>query len=129
MPDLHLSKDRQRSLWSQIREFSHVARDWLRKVRKKVRKALMIDEATAAQLTNDQIGMLNYHMRRAATDALVFGRSEFLGISFRRHREWQPRVETSSLHLIGSFPNLRPRPFAGTLRDQASPAGGRRDTA
>jgi len=48
MPHLHLSKGRQRSLWSQIREFSHVARDWLRKVRRSARKALMVDEAAVA---------------------------------------------------------------------------------
>ena len=48
MTNLHLPKERQRSFWSQIREFSHVARDWLRKVRRSARKALMVDEATAA---------------------------------------------------------------------------------
>jgi hypothetical protein len=39
MPNLRLPKERQRNFWSQIREFSHVARDWLRKVRRRVRKA------------------------------------------------------------------------------------------
>jgi hypothetical protein len=48
MPNLRLHRKRQRSFWSQIREFSHVARDWLRKVRRSTRKALMVDEAAAA---------------------------------------------------------------------------------
>jgi hypothetical protein len=48
MPSLRLPKECQGSFWSQIREFSHVARDWLRKVRRRVRKALMVEEATAA---------------------------------------------------------------------------------
>ena len=47
MPKLRFPKERQRSFWWHIREFSHVARDWLRKVRRTVRKALMVDEATA----------------------------------------------------------------------------------
>jgi predicted O-methyltransferase YrrM len=47
MPNLRLPKKGQRSFWSQIREFSHVARDWLRKVRRRTRKALMVDEAAA----------------------------------------------------------------------------------
>ena len=48
MPKLRFPKERQRSFWWHIREFSHVARDWLRKVRRSTRKALMVDEAAAA---------------------------------------------------------------------------------
>jgi predicted O-methyltransferase YrrM len=48
MPNVHLPKERRKSFWSQLRELSHIARDWLRKVRRRVRKALMVDEAAAA---------------------------------------------------------------------------------
>ena len=76
MPNLRLPKECQRSFWSQIREFSHVARDWLRKVRRSARKALMVDEAAAA-LRRTQI-MMAYgavqHARRGCRIA-VLGRA------------------------------------------------------
>ena len=76
MPNLRLPKERQRSFWSQIREFSHVARDWLRKVRRSARKALMVDEAAAA-LRRTRI-MIAYgavqHARRGCRIA-VLGRA------------------------------------------------------
>jgi hypothetical protein len=73
MPNLRFPRERQRSFWSQIREFSHVARDWLRKVRRRTRKALMVDEAAAA-LRRTQV-MIAYgavqHARRGCRVAVL----------------------------------------------------------
>ncbi len=83
MPKPRLPKKRQQSFWWQFREFSHVARDWLRKVRRSTRKALMVDEAAAA-LKRTRM-MIAYgavqHARRGRRTAML-GRA--IG-SFSRH--------------------------------------------
>jgi hypothetical protein len=63
-----------------------------------------MDRATVAQLTTDQVGMLNYQLRRAATDALVHGSDRFLGFSLSSHRVWQNRMQALLIEIIKSAP-------------------------
>jgi hypothetical protein len=64
-----------------------------------------LDSNSAEQLTGDQIGMLNYQLRRAATDPLVTGTGAgFIFTIGRRHSAWQDRMHRLLLAITKAAP-------------------------